>query len=397
MIHTARECRETFRMLEAYQREGRQRYITALHRLRQERRAGNITDQFSLRTMYEHLVPDGAARLRDMEHRRRYGSDVVMEAGGDAITTAHFSNIFGQVAFADVLENFAQPEFIGSRLLTPINATTQYREIIPGITLIGDKAEPVGENEEYPLVGVSEQFVTLPEIYKEGFMVAVTEEAIFEDKTGLLMRNLNRAAESMAITEEKERLAVVLGVTNTYSRNGGPIQNTYANTHTEGGGDNLFASNPMLDYLAFEASSLGYEDLLDPDTGEPIILGGPQQIVVPRALQVKTWRALNSSLIRTGDPLTGVQQESGNPVQQIGQYEVLSNQYVKSVSGSATSWYTGNFKKAFIERVIYNTQVQVEDRNSGAGWSRDIAVRIKVRKKTRPAVWDWRYVQKHTT
>lgn len=401
MIHTLRECRETNRMLNARLREGREAYEEAMDEIRVLRQAGEIGNNFSLRTLFEETVEDGRELLHEMEERKKARSNVIWEAAGDAITTMKFSNIIGQIAYADVLENFENGEFIGEQLVTTMPATTQQKEVIPGITMIGDSSQKIGEGQEYPVVGLGEQYVTAPEIDKHGFVMNITEEAIFEDKTGLLLNNFNKAAEGMAINQEKERLDVALGITNTYSRNGGPEQSTYANSHTQGDFDNLIASNGLTDYANIEAAWLAFQAVTDPETGEPIMLGGPIQLVCPQDRAVRAYRILNALEVRTGDITTGsgTQTITGNPIAAMGdsgRFQIVTNQYVKNRTASASTWFFGNFKKAFGERVIYPTQVQTEDRTSAMSFERDVVSRIKVRRKTVPFTKEPRYVQKHT-
>ena len=399
MINTYRECRDLGRMLEDRQRRGREAYVEALEQICTLRRAGEIGDDFSLRNLFECTVPDGHEALREMEERRRLGVNVLAEAGGDAITTATFSNIMGQIAYADVLDNFENAEFIGDRLMTTVPATTGQREVIPGVTLIGDQAEKVGENEEYPIASIGEQYVIVPEIYKHGFIMNITEEAIFEDKTGLLMQRFNQVAEAMAINLEKERLNVALGITSTYSRNGGAIQATYANTHTNGDGDNLIASNPLFDRTSLANAKNAWNDLTDPDTGEPISMGRAYQIVVPDALEWTLGDLLSAREYQTTPALgaSAIRMTTGNPINMGGRtYEPLSNQYVSTITSSDTTGFIGNFDKACGERVIYPTRVEMQDRTSELGFSRDVVSRVKVKRRSIPFVRDWRYVQKHT-
>lgn len=399
MIHTANECRDTFRMLESRQREGRQAYQEACSEIAEARRLGDINNNFSLRTLYEETVPDGREALREMESRRRQGNSVFMEAGGGAVTTAHFSNIIGQISYADMMTQFENPELIGGELLTQIPADTAQPVMLPGVTMVGDKAQTVGENEEYPEVAIGEQYVTLPRVDKKGFVLSLTEETIFEDKTGQVMDAFNRSVEFLAINREKMRLSTILGVTNTYSRNGGPTQNTYGDTHTQGAGDNLIASNALVDKASLNASKAAFNLLTDPDTGEPIMLGKDLVIVVPDALEWTVAEILNATEYQTTPSLgsTAVRMKTINPIYIGGRtYTPVSNQYVYTVGSSATSWWIGNFKKAFVERVVYPEQIQTQDRSSDLSFSRDIVTRIKCRYKSAMGVRDWRYVQKHT-
>ena len=385
-------------MLESRKQEGR--YHEAMNHLAKLRRTGEINQNLSIRTLFENVVPDGHAVVRQMQeqHRNHGRSAVIMEAGGDAVTTADFSNIIGQIAFADVLENFESPDLVGGQLVKERPATTAQREIIPGIAMIGDRASDVGEGEEYPYVGLSGQHVTLPEVVKDGFILPITEEAIFEDKTNQLLEQANKAAESMAITQEKERLGVVLGTAAaSYSRNDGPLQATYGNTHTQGDFDNLLV-NSMADYTSIEAVKNQFNNLTDPETGEPIFIGGSLQIVVPDELEFTLMRILNNVSVEQGAISATVPRVGfANPINGgRRKYTGVSSQYVSSVGSTTDTWWVGKFQEAFVERVIYPTQVLVEDRNSHAGFSQDIVTRIKVRRKSQTGVLEPRKVIKVT-
>ncbi len=401
MLNTYRECKDTGKMLADRKKKGPRAYREALESICDLRRTGEIGDRLSFRTMFEALVPDGHEALHEMEARRHGGNSLFVESGGHAVTTADFSNIIGQISYADVLSNF-DPDangYIGDKLLTVIPATTGQKEMIPGVTLIGDQAERVGENDDYPTAGIGEQFIVLPEIYKYGFIMNITEETLFEDKTGLVLQNFNKVAEAMAINLEKERLNTVLGVTSSYSRNGGAVQATYGNTHTNGDGDNLIGSNPLTDRTAFNNAKLYFNNLTDPDTGEPISMGRDYQVVVPDALEWTLGDILSAREYQTTPSLgaTAVRMKSDNPIYMGGRsYEPLSNLYVSTITGDDTTWFMGNFKKAFVERTIYPTTVEMQDRTSDLAFSRDIIARIKVKRRSNPGVKDWRFVQKHT-
>lgn len=403
MLNTIKECRDTAKKLAIRTAEGRRDEV--LEELVTLRRGGEITDMsLSFRDIFEAAVDNdndgyGAAAIREMRDAKKRGTSFAMEAGGDAITTANFTAIIGQIVFADKLDAFENPAFIGDKLVKQIPATTGQQEMIPGISALGDEAENVGENEEYPVVQYNENYIMLPEILKNGFVMNITEEAIFEDKTGMILDNFGKAINSMALTQEKERLRTALGVDNSYRRNGGPIQNTYANSHTQGDGDNLIASNPLTDYTSLNAAKNAFADLVDPDTGEPIDLGQAYQVVIPDPLEWQ-WAMIQGATGYATQPVragSAVQMQFSNPINGGNRtYEALSNPWVASVVGSDTTWFIGAFQKAFVERVIYQAQVQTQDRNSDLSFARDIISRVKVRKRTRCGVKDWRPVQKHT-
>lgn len=402
MLNTFIEARDTGRLLADRRKKGRAHYEEALKSIADLRRTKEITDDLSFKDIFEAVVPDGAEALREMKSRRKGGNTVFIESGGTAVNTADFSNIIGQISYADVLSNF-DPDangYIGDQLLTVIPATTGQKEMVPGVTLVGDQAERVGENDDYPTAGIGEQFIILPEIFKYGFIMNITEETLFEDKTGLVLMNFNKAAEAMAINLEKERLNTVLGVTSSYSRNGGAVQATYGNTHTEGDGDNLIATNPLVNRDSFNNAKLYFNNLTDPDTGEPISMGRDYQVVVPDALEWTLGDILSAREYQTTPSLgaTAIRMKSDNPIYMGGRsYQPLSNLYVSLTTGDDTTWFMGNFKKAFVERTIYPATVEMQDRTSELAFSKDIVARVKVKRRSVPGVKDWRYVQKHTS
>ena len=359
-------------------------------------RSGQINyNRISIRSLFENFTSvDGefdltrGRQLVDAMNPRFQTGGVLIEAGG-AVNTGAFSNIIGQITYSTVLTSFEQPEFFAMDLFEIVPATTQQPEIVPGVSMIGDVAEDVGEDMEYPRVGLSEEFITIPRKIKDGYILPITEEAVFEDKTGLIMRNANMANQSMAITLEKELLDTALGVDTSYSRNGGAQQATYGDTHNQGDFDNLAASNALVDYRNVESATLLFDDMTDPNTAEPVMIGGELDIIVPTALELTVGNVLNSVSLKLGADSGSVQMLTGNnvlSVQSRRSFTPRSSQWVKNRTSSASTWFIGAFKRAFQYHEIWPIQVFRMDRNSEAGFSRDIITQIKVRRKGVPAV-----------
>src|SRR4051794_33687783 len=134
MLNNARECRDTGRMLTEARRRGQDVYDRAAADIRDEYMRGNIPN-FSIRTCFEETVTDtdgeviGHQLVREMGRNRQGG--VLVEAGGDAVTTANFSNIIGQMNYGTVLKNFTGPQYIAGELLTQIPAETQMPIMVP--------------------------------------------------------------------------------------------------------------------------------------------------------------------------------------------------------------------------------------------------------------------------
>lgn len=408
MFCTPNETRGARRMLESHISQyghvagSRRFFAESLELLR----SGQVDyNRISIRNLFENFVQidgefDGVRgrQLVDSMNPRYHQSGVVMEAGG-SVNTGQFSNIIGQITYSTVLDAFEQPDFFADSLFTTVPASTQQPEIVPGVAMIGDVAEDVGEDKEYPRVGLSEEYITIPRKVKDGFILPITEETIFEDKTGLIMQRANAANQSMAITYEKELLDTALGITNTYSRNGGPQQATYGDTHTQGTFDNLAASNALVDYTDIEAATLLFDDITDPNTGEPVDIGGTLDIVVPTALELTLGNILNSVQLKLGADSGAVQTMTGGNglnVQSRRTFTPQSSQWVKNRTSSASTWFIGAFSRAFEYHEIYPIQVFRMDRNSEAGFTRDVVTQVKVRRKGVPAVKEPRRVVKCT-
>lgn len=353
-------------------------------------RKQGVNDRWSVRQLFEETVPDGREVLAEMDHYAKHGNghERVFESG--PINTAAFSNIIGSIALGQAQQQLDLPDFIGPQLFEERTAATKEHEVIPGISMLGDQAEAVGEGEPYPKVGTGEFWVTRPRCIKRGFIAEATEEAIREDKTGQLTQQITSGAESMGITVEKDRLRTALGVDTTFRWKDNAAQATYANSHTGFALDNLIASNAMVDYTDFAAVDASFDSVVDPSTGEIVNISGAMQVVFPKSLKVTAARILNSTEVRQGaiDASTPVT-ISGNPLNDpmFNSYSPLTNQYVKEVTGSDTTWFAGMFSRAFADYVYIPTEFTTENRGtSDAMFERDIALRVKVRRSSAPTV-----------
>jgi len=358
-------------------------------------------DRFSIRQMFEEFTEDGVEYMRLYGNHRRSGAGIQLTESQGSVDTTAFSNIIGQITFSRVMDIMESATFVGMALHETVQTNTGYEEIIPGITQIGDVAEEVGEDEDYPTFGIGESFIQTPRKPKKGFIIPVTEEAVWEDKTGKVMERVNAGAESMAIELEKELLDNALGLTTSYRRNGGNAQATYGNTHTEGDFDNLLGGTSLVDYTDVDDAMRLFDAITDPDTGEPVLVSGQLQLVVPPALRATAWRIVNATEIRQGAVSASVPLGvSGNPLSALQDrgisMEVISSQYVKNRTSSDSTWFLGNFRKAFKYSEAWPVQGFAQDRNSQAGFSRDIITQLKWRRKGKPYVEEPRHVLKAT-
>ena len=349
--------------------------------------------RLSLRALFEEFVEDGAALVRDFDPRysQSGGSARLVES---AVDTSAFSNITGQIVYSQVLQAWNDPAFIGDSLVTTI--PTQFSgEKIPGISGLGDEAEAIAEGDEYPLVGNSEEWVETPETTKRGFIVPVTKEAIFFDRTGLVLQRASETARWLRINKEKRILDVALGIVNVYKRNGMTTAiATYGDNSGSHNFDNLAATNALVDWTDIENALLLFDGMTDPETGEPIAVM-PRQLVVPSALLMTARRVVNATEIRFGDGASATTQTiAANP---IGSMEILSNPWVRARTSSTSTWFIGDFPRAFAYMENWPiTSVQAPV-NSEMEFTRDIVARFKVSERGAAAVIEPRYVVRCTS
>ncbi len=348
---------------------------------------------YSIKELFESFVPDGR-EIVDSWNPRHGGHGIMLAEAGDAVTTSDFSNITGQLAFTQVLDAFSDPGFLYPQLVNDIQ-TSFDGEKIPGIGRIGDEAATIGEAQPYPLAGVGEEFIETPSTIKTGMIVPVTKEAIFFDRTGRLVQRASEVGYWLGQNKEKRVLDEVLGITNSYKYNG-VADNTYADDSGTHNWDNLQASNALVDWTDVENALLLFDGMTDPVTGEPIMII-PNTIIVPTALKKTVERVLHATSIQFGSPgstsdvtLTN----AANPINE--QLALITGSMVKSRTSSASTWFIGDFKRAF--QYMQNwpiTSVQAPT-NSHDEFHRDIVQQYKVSERGVPATVNPRYVVKST-
>lgn len=351
-------------------------------------REGRINhNHISTQALFCAFVERGRDVMFELLDPRRPSSVTLREANVD---TAAFANIQGQIIYNRLLAGYQNPAFIGDKLVetipTPFNG-----EKIAGITNLGDTAATVNEGAVYPDAVVGEDYITTPATTKRGMIVNVTKEAVFFDRTGDVLRQSGTVGYDLGLNREKRILALVVGVTNNYSRKGFGVENTYQSAVSLPDVDwiNIKATNGFTDWESIEAAKALLDAMLDPNTGEPMATDIPQ-IVVPEALRTRADLVIGATQVRTGtDPVT----LSPNP---FATKQVESNQFVDAAQGNGTTWYCGNFKRAFAYMENWPITVTQSLMGSEAEFTKDIIARYKASERGNAAVIDPRYVVKNT-
>lgn len=362
--------------------------------MRNDIASGHIRpSDFSIRQLFENFVPDGRELVETFRPGAASGYNVMLLEDAGAVSTVHFTNITGQIVYSTVLAKYNDPNFLADQLFTTV--PTQFDgEKIPGIGRIGDQAEAIAEGASYPYAGVSEEWIETPQTIKRGFIVPVTKEAIFFDRTGLVLERAGEVAQWIGVNKEKRCLDVALGITTTYKRNGAAAAATYGDTPF----DNLAASNALVDWTNIENAELLFDGLTDPNTGEPISVI-PDTIIVPTALKHTAKRIVNATNVRFGPggstSATAITADSPSPING-SQYAILSSPYVKSRTSSASTWFIGQPKRAFVYMQNWPITVTQAPANSEAEFTNDIVSRFKVSERGAAGVKEPRFMVKAT-
>lgn len=391
------------RLLEAARRDGcEERYFEELEEaILGDERAYTAND-FSVRGLFEAFVDDGREIVDSWAPtaaRSQPGGGVRMcEAGVD---TSAFANITGQIVFSTVLDTWNNPAFLAGQLARTV-PTNLNGEKVPGISGLGDEADEVAEGYPYPQAGLTEEWVETPETSKRGFWVGVTKEAVFFDRTGILIQQASSVTEWLAINKEKRVLDAALGLVDLYRRNGAAAIATYGDSAGNHDWDNLAASNGLADWTDVENALLLFDDITDPNTGEPVLLN-PNTIIVPTALSFTAQRIVGATEIRevTNSNTTTI---SNNPLGQArnglagggGGWTILSNQYVKNRTSSSTTWFIGDPQAAFWYMENWPIQSITAPPSSEAEFTHDIVQRYKVTERGTTAVMEPRKMVKCT-
>ncbi len=348
-------------------------------------------DDFSIRDLAEGLVPDGSRWLRELDPRNGNIGTPLLEDGSST-----FLNIAGKVIESKILESYNQEVFAVSKLVATI-PTRLDGEKIPGAASLADGATVILPGEAYPTVGFSEDYIETPNTTKRGLIVPVTKEAVFFDRTHLILSRAAEVGETLALNKEKRILDVVLGVTKTYKSNG-TLLDTYSSAATPW--KNLLAGNKLEDWTNIDAAENLLGAILDPTTNEPILIEPDVLLAMPGKRHV-AHRLLHASEITYSDSASSAMSAISNPfsrynlvTSRLAQRRLVASGLTETVA--ADVWLLGNFKKAFAYMENWPITVTQSAAGSEADFTQDIVVRYKASERGTPAVINPRYVAKCT-
>lgn len=373
-----------------YELDGADRTVAHLGEALEERHLA--PEDFSIRDLAEALIPEGRHWVRSLDPRS--GGVSVMEAA-DGVDVTAFLNITGQVVYSKILDAYQQEAFVASKLVQTV-PTRLDGEKIPGIGRVADQVEDVGPGMPYPHLGFGEDYIETPNTTKRGFIVPVTKEAIFFDRTHLVLSRAAEVGEVLGLNKEKRILDVVIGATNNYKANG-TAYNTY-NASTPW--VNTISGNELEDWTNVDAAEQLFAEMLDPHTGEPVLVRGTTVLVMP-AYRHAAHRVFNAAEINYTAAGGATQTTAANP---LGSYRVEESRlaYRRIVASGVNAadakkwWFIGDFRKAFAYMENWPITVTQAPLNSEADFNNDVVLRFKASERGAAAVLNPRLVVKCT-
>lgn len=336
-------------------------------------------EDLSITDIFENLIPDGKSMVNA---GRRHQSVRIVEAAGP-VMVGQFANITGQMMYSAILAAYDDEQFEFTKLI-PTQQTQFNGEKIPGIGRIGDQHEVVAEGQQYPYSNLSEDWIETPATVKRGSIIAITKEAIFFDRTGILLKQATEIGHWGGYNRELRAIDCVIDE-NTTAHRFKWRGTSYATYQTSTPWINSKTSNALLDWATVDAVEQFFANMLDLNTGTPVAIVPSVLIVNPQlmhkanfalqatnvALQVGGF-ATSGNLYRTDAP-----NPIGNSSPFSGKYRVLASRLMPSRTATDTDWFLGNPSKYAAYMENWPLKVETAPPNSTAEFERDIVTQYK--------------------
>ncbi len=341
----------------------------------------------NMRVLFEQFVPSGSELLNAWMSNDASEMDYLTEA--DAVQTGDFRKILLHALSGETLRLFKLADLLQDRIARTIE-TNLDRERIAGITEIGDAAEEIGEAQPYPIAGVGSHWVDTPVTKKRGFIVPVTKEAIFFDRTAQVREHCSQVVKWLRINKEKRLIALLVGNVNSYRY----MDKDYNTYQTGLAGDlytNVVAGNPFVNWKSMNAVNITRSKLRDPSTNEPIDTSGAKMVLGAPELEADFARVFGATETRQtdGDTVTiGRNPASG--------HSWLTSPYIRDLQGNSDDWYAGDPHEALAYMQNWGITSDTAGSGSEDDFKRDIALQFKVSERGAGAVIQPRQLIKST-
>ena len=156
----------------------------------------------------------------------------------------------------------------------------------------------------------------------------------------------------------------------------------------------------LIDWTNVDAAEQLFADMLDPNTGEPVLVQATTVLVMP-AYRHAAQRVFKATEILYHSPDDHTSTNAPNP---LGPYQVVASRLAyrrivaagQQPSAAKKWWFLGDFKKAFAYMENWPITVTQSPLNSEADFNQDIVVRFKASERGAAVVINPRYIVKST-
>lgn len=351
-------------------------------------------EEISIRELWEAFIGPVSRTLEGAGDRlfatSRGIADRVAESEGSALMTAAFTDIVGVLLASKMIAGYNAPGYVGDLLFDTVPSKLR-SERYAGYTSTERPLE-VPEGQSYKETGFMGKYAT-SEALKKGRLLNITEEAIFFDRTGELLRRAMMLGEKARTEREQvmidcftDRGAAAgtfifrpLGVGAALYRIAAAAPNLTVNQ---------LAGNALVDWTDVDNAEQVFTGMVDENNDLILVL--PRVLVVPSALKSVAKRIVGATELRSG-PTTAIELTIwSNPYTGL---VVISSPMFDTIS--ATNWYLGDPKKQFVWQEVWPLQI-LRATLQEEKHLRDIVFSVKVRYFGGAAAIDDKYVVRST-
>lgn len=219
---------------------------------------------------------------------------------------------------AEIMERFMQPEFIGRDLvrIVPTRKNADKLIAVARMAPVAKASKGRLPGEAHAEVGFGQAFQTTPETLEQALKVLVTKEVVFFDISDQVIEEAGEVGHELGYGMEKDIANEVMGVTNTYNRNGTSF-NTYQTT-SPWVNDIV---NPFADITSVDTARQQFVGMTDPESGKEILVNSYTILAMP-GRELRFREQLFAPTIQSGtQPSSGYPQRralTGNLINQVG-------------------------------------------------------------------------------
>jgi len=280
----------------------------------------------------------------------------------EALTGNSFPLLTGTLISNTIIKGYDLAATVGDMLVDTVKSTQQ-RDTIAGLTGLENPME-VGEGMEYSDSTITEKYVTVDHM-KFGRLMSLTEEMIYFDRTGQVLKAAKKIGKTAALYKERLILRGVQDLDGNVYNPSGNATDLYSTTN-----QNLITSAPFgedgLTTMRTTAQTITGDGIdgnfISIDMNNIVLL-------MPAHLEVAAAELSNSIL---------TPESAENAVNfWKNKFNVISSPFV--TDESASTWYGGNPKEQFSWSEIWPLQTFTQKAGHEDSFKRDIKVRFKTR------------------